>query len=130
VVVSGIEASSHKPATVLDLPHFFSSAVELFVRCRPNAAMAKRKRESLEAAKNGLTSLDRQRKSVGEQIELGKKALVRNLKLAKGFERQKLGRRQKDALAKNDTAANARIEAEIDALKVCANIHSKLLVTI
>ena len=70
--------------------------------------MAKRKREEATAS------------SLHKQLEQGKKILVRNLKLAKGFERQKLGRRQKDALTKHDTADSARIEAEIGALKVCS----------
>lgn len=56
------------------------------------------------------------------QLDLGTKKLAHSLKLARGIERQKLGRRQKDALAQQlDSASNntnARIEAEIGALKV------------
>jgi hypothetical protein len=77
--------------------------------------MAKRKRE--EAPASGK---DGQKEALHKQLEQGKKVLVRNLKLAKGFERQKLGRRQKDALAKQDTVDSTRIEAEIGALKVCS----------
>lgn len=72
--------------------------------------MPKRKRDSNDDLEETLR----------KQLEQGKKVLTRNLKLARGFERQKLGRRQKDALAKHDTADNVRIEAEIAALKVCS----------
>lgn len=70
--------------------------------------MPKRKRDGNDSPKDSLR----------KQLELGQKALAHNLKLARGTERQKLGRRQKDALAKNDAADNMRIEAEICALKV------------
>lgn len=55
---------------------------------------------------------------VEQKINHGKKLLNRALKLAKGFERQKLGRRQKTASQKGDAAGLARIDAEIEALKV------------
>ncbi|KAJ9661568.1 hypothetical protein H2201_006424 [Coniosporium apollinis] len=54
---------------------------------------------------------------VEQKINHGKKLLNRALKLAKGFERQKLGRRQKTASQKGDAAGLARIDAEIEALK-------------
>jgi hypothetical protein len=74
--------------------------------------MPKRKRENNESPNDALR----------KQIELGQTLLVRNLKIARGIERQKLGRRQKDALAKKDAADNVRIEAEIRALKVCLSL--------
>lgn len=61
---------------------------------------------------------DSQHDALRKQMELGQTTLVSNLKIARGIERQKLGRRQKDALAKKDAPDNARIEAEIQALKV------------
>jgi hypothetical protein len=44
--------------------------------------------------------------------------LHRALKVARGFERQKLGRRQKTAKDNQDVAEVARLEAEVVALKV------------
>lgn len=46
------------------------------------------------------------------------KMLFRALKLARGFERQKLGRRQKVAKQAQDHADTARLNAEVAALKV------------
>lgn len=66
--------------------------------------MPKRKREGVNVLQDALP--------------LALRNLVRNLKVARGIERQKLGRRQKDALARKDAPDNARIEAEIQALKV------------
>ena len=67
-------------------------------------------------------SLDRsvrsQRQQLESFIEYGKKNLFRSLKLARGFERQKLGRRQKTAKEKHEDAETARLEAEVAALKV------------
>lgn len=48
-----------------------------------------------------------------------KTALFRSLKVARGFERQKLGRRQKTAKTENNGADIARLNAEVSALKVC-----------
>lgn len=47
------------------------------------------------------------------------KTLFRALRLARGFERQKLGRRQKVAKQTKDDAETARLNAEVAALKVC-----------
>ena len=55
---------------------------------------------------------------LGAFLEQGKKALFRSLKVARGFERQKLGRRQKTAKAENAAADAARLDAEVAALKV------------
>ncbi|KAK5019668.1 Bud-site selection protein [Cryomyces antarcticus] len=54
---------------------------------------------------------------VEAKLEHGKKLLNRALKTAKGFERQKLGRRRKTAVVSNDAADVARIDREIEALK-------------
>ncbi len=50
-------------------------------------------------------------------LEQSTKSLFRALKVARGFERQKLGRRQKAARAENNDADTARLEAEVAALK-------------
>jgi hypothetical protein len=55
-------------------------------------------------------------KSALDQYE---KTLFRALRLARGFERQKLGRRQKTAKQANDDAETSRLNAEVAALKVC-----------
>ena len=53
-------------------------------------------------------------------LSQGQTQLFRALKLARGFERQKLGRRQKDATKTgNGTEQQARLQAEVDAVKVC-----------
>jgi hypothetical protein len=77
--------------------------------------MPKRKRG---AGQEGPDEKDRKRAAIERHIVLGKRELTKNLKLAKGFERQKLGRREKDARAKKDEADVERVELEIAALKV------------
>lgn len=61
-----------------------------------------------------------QKKHVEEKLFHAKKILQRALKLAKGFERQKLGRRHKTATQKSEVSELSRLDAEISALKVCA----------
>jgi hypothetical protein len=82
-----------------------------------NAAspMPKRKRGAGQEATGGI---GRKSAAVERQIVLGKRELTKSLKLAKGFERQKLGRREKDARAKQDAADVERVELDIAALKV------------
>ena len=54
-----------------------------------------------------------------EVLENSKKSVFRALKVGRGFERQKLGRRQKTAKAsKNAAAETVRLEAEVAVLKV------------
>jgi hypothetical protein len=56
--------------------------------------------------------------AVEKQIKQGVRELACALKLAKGFERQKLGRRLKTAELKSNSDAIQRINAEIRAIKV------------
>jgi len=56
---------------------------------------------------------------VEEKLHYAKKLLHRALKLARGFERQKLGRRHKAAVKKQVDVE--RLDAEIHALKVRLN---------
>lgn len=56
-----------------------------------------------------------------QKLEHGQKLLFRAFKTAKGFERQKLGRRRKTASADDDTKDMERIDAEVTVLKVCTN---------
>lgn len=65
-------------------------------------------------------------KRVKNSVELGKTSLFRALKLARGFERQKLGRRQKTARESNvDVEIMARLDAEISTLKVSHSTFRK-----
>ncbi|KAK3080467.1 hypothetical protein LTS18_001138, partial [Coniosporium uncinatum] len=84
--------------------------------------MPKRKRDDSVQASYNLSdtseeALKTRRPLVKQKIDHGKKTLVRALKLAKGFERQKLGRRHKAAAQKNEDKELARLDAEIEALK-------------
>jgi hypothetical protein len=64
------------------------------------------------------SSIELRRQRAAEKIHHGKKVLQRSLKVAKGFERQKLSRRQKNASAKRDSSEVARLDSEVEALKV------------
>ncbi len=55
-------------------------------------------------------------------LENGKKTLFRAFKISRGFERQKLGRRQKTAKEQIAPAETARLAQEVTALKVGASI--------
>ena len=61
-------------------------------------------------------------------LEHGQTQLFRALKTARGFERQKLGRRQKDARQKGESdEQQARLVAEVAALKVVLFFPSTLV---
>ncbi len=84
--------------------------------------MLKRKHDELTnsaAPPNGTPArtLRLQRLHLDGLLEQSTKSLFRALKVARGFERQKLGRRQKAARAENNDADTARLEAEVAALK-------------
>ena len=70
---------------------------------------------------NSDKKLGLQQRQVELLLEQGKKALFRSLKVARGFERQKLGRRQKTAKAENAEDDLIRLNAEVAALKVCGS---------
>ena len=55
---------------------------------------------------------------VEHRLKLGATKLGHAFKIARGFERQKLGRRQKTAVSRSDITNVERIDAEIGALKV------------
>ncbi|OAT05738.1 NADH-ubiquinone oxidoreductase 30.4 kDa subunit [Blastomyces gilchristii SLH14081] len=82
--------------------------------------MSKRKRGDYE--KSDISNPDDRRLGIQstrleQKIEHGCQLIHRALKTARGFERQKLGRRQKTATETNETAQLSRIEEEIQALK-------------
>lgn len=55
---------------------------------------------------------------LGHKFERGTQLLFRALKTSRGFERQKLGRRQKTAKSEKDTKTLERLEKEVHVLKV------------
>lgn len=75
---------------------------------------------------------DMQLSTIEAQITRAKLLLTRALKLAKAFERQKLGRRQKTANLSKEAQNGSRIVTEIQALKVrnCDYPMIKLKITI
>lgn len=80
--------------------------------------MPKRKRNSSDDGdSNGDRVLKMRMKDVQDRIVQAKKQLHRALKLAKGFERQKLGKRLKNATSSGDTEQVQRINTEIKVLK-------------
>ncbi|KAK4971184.1 hypothetical protein LTR66_011480 [Elasticomyces elasticus] len=85
--------------------------------------MPKRKRaqdfvrpSQVESGTEPSVNLRQQR--VEHKLDLAQKTLFRAFKTARGFERQKLGRRRKQAAGQNDGKNMARIHAEVEALKV------------
>ena len=94
---------------------FLQSLLQFFVD--NNAKMPKRKREDGDApdaeSRNGV----KQRRTE-HKLKLGAIKLGHAFKVAKGFERQKLGRRRKNAVSQNNPNDVKRIDAEIEALKV------------
>ncbi len=86
------------------------------------ATMSKRKHDELsgsEVTSNNTTAraLRLQRLQLDGLLDQGKTSLFRSLKVARGFERQKLGRRQKTAKTESNATGTARLEAEVAALK-------------
>ena len=78
--------------------------------------MVKRKRG--DSGDLAAPELRLRQRHLEEVIDNGKKAVFRALKLGRGFERQKMGRRQKLAKEKHADEDIRRLEAEITALKV------------
>ena len=74
--------------------------------------MVKRKREDNEEVQSA-----KQRRVV-HKLKLGLTKIGHAFKVSKGFERQKLGRRRKNAIAKSNEENVNRIDSEIVALKV------------
>lgn len=77
--------------------------------------MPKRKRYAYEDGGDRVSQM--RNKDVYEKLTQSKKLLHRALKTAKGFERQKLGKRLKNAAEAGSNDEVARIKREIEALK-------------
>ena len=82
--------------------------------------MSKRKREDEKDSE--VLTVGKARRSFDPILERSKQALFRALKLARGFERQKLGRRQKVAQKATDAVSEQRLAAEVAVLKVSYNL--------
>lgn len=83
--------------------------------------MSKRKRGSDADDDDVPTATDfRRQRQIAATFEDSAKQLARAFKAGKGFERQKLGRRKKNAVAAKDDKDVERIDAEVVALKVRA----------
>ena len=78
--------------------------------------MAKRKREDDDSETGDRLGAKQQR--IRHKLKHGCTKLGHAFKIAKGFERQKLGRRQKTAASQSNGKDSDRINAEIAALKV------------
>lgn len=79
--------------------------------------MPKRKREDDDDASGDVVP-SAQRQRIQHKLKQGTVKLGHAFKVAKGFERQKLGRRRKTAGAQKKEKDVERIDAEIAALKV------------
>lgn len=64
---------------------------------------------------------------VKHKLQVSTAKLAHAFKVAKGFERQKLGRRRKNLLAQKDEKSVRRIDGEVVALKVGANRSCEIL---
>ena len=81
--------------------------------------MPKRKRSLIEQKEVGPTqAVDLKKRNLEKKLVHGRKLLNKALKTAKGFERQKLGKRIKLAAENNDEAESGRLQRELEALKV------------
>ena len=99
------------------------ACVKFVGRCnqsRHDAQMAKRKREdeTYEPSPHTRPRRKVQQGTVDAAVSQSRKLLHRALKLAKGFERQKLSRRLKNAQTDMDEEGVNRIKADIEAWKV------------
>lgn len=85
--------------------------------------MSKRRHEDSKSPEHATTArmslrLQKQQQELYRSVEHSKDALYKALKLARAFERQKLGRRQKTAQEKNDDEGLHRLRVEVVELKV------------
>jgi hypothetical protein len=81
--------------------------------------MPKRKRSLIEQKEVDPTQqVESRKRNLEKKLVHGRKLLNKALKTAKGFERQKLGKRIKLAAEKNDEAESGRLQRELEVLKV------------
>lgn len=80
--------------------------------------MPKRKRDTFDQSAGGDASKGAKQQRIQHKLSQNVLKIAHAFKIAKGFERQKLGRRQKSAIAEEKFEDVKRIGAEIGALKV------------
>jgi hypothetical protein len=81
--------------------------------------MPKRKRSLIEQKEVDPTQeVELRKRNLEKKLVHGRKLLNKALKTAKGFERQKLGKRIKLAVEKNDETESGRLQRELEVLKV------------
>lgn len=85
-------------------------------RIQDSTTMPKRKREG--SAEDAAAPVGAKAQRITFKLNQAAVKVGHAFKVAKGFERQKLGRRQKQAKQNSDAKAAERIENEIEALKV------------
>lgn len=100
----------------------FCARLELSV-IQNHTKMPKRKREDGEAEGSPEVA-DPKQKRLQLKLEQGAVKVGHAFKVAKGFERQKLGRRQKTAASEKNEKNAQRVETEIAALKVCTDLYN------
>ncbi|OMP86599.1 Bud site selection protein 22 [Diplodia seriata] len=86
----------------------------------PDHQTTKKTSRNAATTSSTTTTTAKQRKNLPARLEQGKKQLVKALKVARGFERQKLSRRRKTAATDKNEGGGivvARIDREIEALK-------------
>lgn len=64
------------------------------------------------------------------KFDQGVQLISKSLKTARGFERQKLSRREKTAKAEGNSATLSRLAEEVEALKVCASLKNEVYTSI
>lgn len=105
----GVTSTCQPPSEITSLHH--QAAIK----------MPKRKRDgpdSPEAVSAEEPGMSMRQRRVEHKLDLGYKQLNKAFKTAKGFERQKLGRRRKTACEKGDSKDVERIDDETEAIKV------------
>lgn len=111
-------ASGHKPFAYRLNRSFFSCSRTTYITIIGEAiGMPKRKRDDDGDARSGAVASAQQQR-VQFKLKQGIVKLGHAFKIAKGFERQKLGRRRKNALTQKNEKDVQRIDAETGALKV------------
>lgn len=88
-------------------------------KSRPRNIMPKRKRSLIEQTEvDPSQEVELRKRNLEKKLVHGRKLLNKALKTAKGFERQKLGKRIKLAAEKNDGEESGRLQRELEVLKV------------
>ena len=119
--------SRAKPKHVVSAGRVRTSAPQMLSEFCIWCQMPKRKYDQYaeRARSDGRsTKLSHHEAKTSDIIEKGSANVSRSLKIARGFERQKLGRRRKDAEKNNDEGLKQRLRDETEAAKVFMRSHS------